>query len=587
MSTTTILYRDIAPGAIDGAQITATEATPFSDPSMLADDEHYVSQAATLERNVWTLDGTRRIYGGGTEPYWSSVLSGDDCTLDPAPVVTLTLDGTYTSPGITLVFDTSSSGGYCSDVLICWYRSGALLTEKAFSPDRSIYFCQTTVEQFDKVEITLRKTALPACYAKLSQVIIGVTRVFDMSQIRSARVVAQTDLLAQELPASVLEWVLDSSEDVEYIFQERQPFEVRCTGFGQQEESSSTVGVYYLSDSRRTAKRIYSLNCEDAIGVLERDSFSGGVYNGYSARQLISDIVDGQFEVVYDPSSGIGDESLTGILMPSTRREALQQVLFAFGVCAATDGGETIRIFLPGGTPESIGAGRTYTGASVDTSAVITAVRVTAHTYTKSSDGSIEIGGERYRDTETVYTVENPDVTSNTKTNVVEITGATLVSAANGQAVAQRVYNYYAKRDAARAKIVWRGEKLGDAVTLPNPWGGTNTGNIVRMDLTLSNTVAADPASKVRRSHRTQRRSTVRRRSSWPSRSSRYGSTRRWSMRASCTPESRSSAEAELPKFGQRPNLYVLCANVYTGVQLKPNYPSSAKGRTCAQKGES
>ena len=58
MSTTTILYRDIAPGAIDGAQITATEATPFSDPSMLADDEHYVSQAATLERNVWTLDGT-------------------------------------------------------------------------------------------------------------------------------------------------------------------------------------------------------------------------------------------------------------------------------------------------------------------------------------------------------------------------------------------------------------------------------------------------------------------------------------------------------------------------------------------------
>ena len=440
MSTTTILYRDIAPGAIDGAQITATEATPFSDPSMLADDEHYVSQAATLERNVWTLDGTRRIYGGGTEPYWSSVLSGDDCTLDPAPVVTLTLDGTYTSPGITLVFDTSSSGGYCSDVLICWYRSGALLTEKAFSPDRSIYFCQTTVEQFDKVEITLRKTALPACYAKLSQVIIGVTRVFDMSQIRSARVVAQTDLLAQELPASVLEWVLDSSEDVEYIFQERQPFEVRCTGFGQQEESSSTVGVYYLSDSRRTAKRIYSLNCEDAIGVLERDSFSGGVYNGYSARQLISDIVDGQFEVVYDPSSGIGDESLTGILMPSTRREALQQVLFAFGVCAATDGGETIRIFLPGGTPESIGAGRTYTGASVDTSAVITAVRVTAHTYTKSSDGSIEIGGERYRDTETVYTVENPDVTSNTKTNVVEITGATLVSAANGQAVAQRVY---------------------------------------------------------------------------------------------------------------------------------------------------
>ena len=81
---------------------------------------------------------------------------------------------------------------------------------------------------------------------------------------------------------------------------------------------------------------------------------------------------------------------------------------------------------------------------------------------------------------------------ANTKPNVIEITDATLVSAANGQAVAQRVYNHCAKRDTARAKIVWRGEKLGDAVTLPNPWGGMNTGNIVRMDLTLSNTVAAD-----------------------------------------------------------------------------------------------
>jgi len=134
-------------------------------------------------------------------------------------------------------------------VLIDWYRDGALLTEKAFSPNAGVYFCRTTVERFDKIEITLNKTALPKRYAKLSQVVIGVNRVFDMTQIRSAKIIAQTDLLAAGLPVGTLEFVLDSAEDIEYIFQERQPFEVRCSGFGQQAESETTVGVYYLSNA--------------------------------------------------------------------------------------------------------------------------------------------------------------------------------------------------------------------------------------------------------------------------------------------------------------------------------------------------
>ena len=281
---------------------------------------------------------------------------------------------------------------------------------------------------------------------------------------------------------------IDNPQGYYTLLQQRQKIDLYETINGAEYQ----MATHYIKTWETTSGVISTFSCQDILGVMDGTSFRGGVYDVMPAGEIIDEIMTslGWTDYYVDPE--IVEMTLSGIIKPCSHRAALQQVLFAFGVCAATDGGETIRIFSPGGTPESIGAGRTYTGASVDTSAVVTAVRVTAHTYTKSSDGSIEIGGERYRDTETVYTVENPDVTSNTKTNVVEITGATLVSAANGQAVAQRVYNYYAKRDAARAKIVWRGEKLGDAVTLPNPWGGTNTGNIVRMDLTLSNTVAAD-----------------------------------------------------------------------------------------------
>ena len=173
-------------------------------------------------------------------------------------------------------------------MLIDWYRDGALLTEKAFTPNAGVYFCRTTVERFDKIEITLNKTALPKRYAKLSQVVIGVNRVFDMpSQIRSAKIIAQTDLLAAGLPVGTLEFVLDSAEDIEYIFQERQPFEVRCSGFGQQEESETTVGGYYLSSVKRISKHTYSISAEDAVGVLDADAdYPGGTGTRVTLRAI-------------------------------------------------------------------------------------------------------------------------------------------------------------------------------------------------------------------------------------------------------------------------------------------------------------
>lgn len=89
----------------------------------------------------------------------------------------------------------------------------------------------------------------------------------------------------------------------------------------------------------------------------------------------------------------------------------------------------------------------------------------------------------------------NPDVIATDKQNVIEVADATLVSPDIGQATAQRVYDYYAKRITTNAKIVWAGELLGDFVTLPTAWGNTNAGNLRRMEVKLSNTVVATVAS--------------------------------------------------------------------------------------------
>ena len=479
MSKTTILYKDIAPGAEEDAAVATGSASGFSEPSLLPAGVT-PAPSITCELNHWGLNGVFVAYDTQNVAFWSSEQSGDDGTFANPPVITVDFDQQYSSLGITLAFD-REAGEYCNSVNIKWYQDDELKANKDFAPDAATYFCEQRVTSYNKVVITLNGTNLPGRYAKLEQILFGIYRYFGMSELRSASIVNEASLISTELPISTLKWTLDSREDVDFMFQLKQPVEVQ--------NNSNLIGVYYIDGYSRSAASVYSIECYDAFGILDENPFSGGVYTNKSAKTLLEEILDGDFEIKY--ADDVADMNLTGAIQPTTKREAVQQVLFAWGVCAATDGGEAIRVFnLPDEAVE-VGKNRTYTGVSVDVSSVVTEVRVTAHTYTQSSDGNVEIGGVKYNDTQTIYTVSNPDVTASDKQNVVEVTGATLVSEAIGQIVAQRVYDYYLKRSTNKAKIVWDGEMLGDYLTLPNAWGGTNTGHVSKMEIALSNTVAA------------------------------------------------------------------------------------------------
>lgn len=478
MSKTEIIYKDVAVGAAEDASVSTSGTMSGCTPSKLPVGVSH-PPIITCELNAWLLDGTRQARQGQELAFWSDALSGEDCVLAAPPAITITFDQQYSSTGITLYFDTAT-GDRCALVNIKWYQGTNLKADADFAPDSAEYFCARNVTSYNKVVITLKKTLMPHRRAKLDQIMFGVHRKFGMTEIRRASIISDMDLLSAELPVSTMKWTLNSREDVDYMFQLKQPVEVRNDG--------ALICVHYIDGSRRTAGNLYDIECHDAFGVLGEVPFAGGVYSGKSAKALLEEILDGDF--VLDVQAA--DKSLTGAILPCTKREAAQQVLFAWGVCASTWGTEKIRVFLPGSTPAVIGRDRTFPGVSVDTASIVTKVLVTAHTYTQDSGGSVEIGGVKYRDTETVYTVTNPNVTAVDKQNVVEVTGATLVSTAIGQAVAQRVYDYFARRDTHKGKIVWRGEKLGDCVTVPNSWGGAVTGNLARMEIGLSNTVVAN-----------------------------------------------------------------------------------------------
>lgn len=478
MAKTTIVYKDIAVGSVEAGTVNASGGTAESDNTRILPGAD-TGRVLTLEDNNWIFDGEGyRCYAETEFAFWSNALSDANCVISPAPVITVAFSKQFSSMGVTLTFD-ALPGSWCSDINVKWYQGGTLKADADFTPSATMYFCEKRVESFDKIVLTLKKTAFPYRRAKLSQLLIGVVRTFEADEFRSASITNEMDETAIELPVSTFNWTLDSKKSVEYLFQLRQPVEVYNSG--------SLLGVYYIDDSSRTSGRMYKISCKDALGVLSDTAFAGGAYlSGISAKTLLVQLA-APFAVEF--SEGLADATLKGVLSAGTMREAIQQVLFAWGVCLATDGGDTLRVFPLPSSPAEIPKDRTFADTSVKTDSVVTEVQVTAHTYTENASGGVEIGGVKYEDMQKVYSVQNPDVTASDRANVKKITNATLVSPDIGQQTAERVYARYAKRDTISARIVYSGEKLGDRVKIFTPWDTQLEGNVRKMEIKLSNTV--------------------------------------------------------------------------------------------------
>lgn len=476
MAKTRVIYKDIAPWAAEDATVTASGGTGSINKIPFGVDAEKI---ITLERSRWLLDGSfDSYYGDDKVAFWSMALSDEAGALPSPPKITMTFTEQYSTTGISLTFD-EATGEYCSLVNIEWWQGTTLKTSKDFEPDTVTYFCEQRVESFDKIVVSQKKTVVPYRRAKLNSILIGAVREFGMNEIRSATIINQMNEVSVELPVSTFNWTLDSIKKSDYLFQLKQPIQVFNDG--------ALLGVFYVNNSSRRSAHMYQIECHDALGVLDYVPFSGSAYlDGVSATTLITELAK-PFEV--EVATGVADKTLRGIIPAGTRRSAIQQVLFAWGVCLATDGGGKLRIFNQPTDVVTIAKSRTFTGAAVSTQAIVTSVKVVAHEYAEAENGTVVIGSKKYSDAKTVYQKVNPDVTASDRENVKEVTDATLVSNEIGQEVADRLYAYYTLRDTSSADIVYGGEKLGDRISTYTPWDTLVTGNLHKMEIKLSNTV--------------------------------------------------------------------------------------------------
>lgn len=481
-----LVYKDVAVGADKDAAVTVTGAYSASDTSRLPFGVG-TPVLSLLEHNYWMLDGSRTAYDGQAMAFMSAEVSGADGTFSTPPKIRIDFDSNYTTLGIYLSFSKEETD-FCKQVTITWYQGETQLAHQVFNPDSTSYFCEKTVSAFNRVDISLDATAVPGRRARLDRILFGIVRRFLGGEIGSVTIQRDVNPISAEVPISYLDWALRSASDTDYIFQLKQPVEAYHDG--------KLLGVFYVDAiPNRTGENAYSVECQDALGVLDGYDWPGKVYTENTAfPSVISEIINGVFDV--EIPEALTSANIKGLIPSGTRRDALRHAAFAAGAAVDTSGTEKIRFFIPDlSNSKEIPKGETFSGGSMKQEAIVTAVVVTYHAYAEgegsSGDETVEVNGTKYVHTTGTVRIDNPNVTPSDKQNIKTVEDATLVNAENAQAVAQRVYDYWMRRNTLSTAVVWEDLGMLDYVSVKTPWMHDVEGVIKSAKITLSNLTAA------------------------------------------------------------------------------------------------
>jgi hypothetical protein len=529
-----IRYGDVAPEAKENFVPTASESQFNTLAQLQQYNLNFPNYANPCELYQTVLDGTASAFPSVPEQanlgLWSEQVSNDDGTFTEPIVLELESVGQYSSQGLTFTFDTYN-GIFATRLSIKWVRITdegiETLAEQEFTPDNAFYFCHKQVENYNKVVITFYSLNMPKNRLKLRVIDYGYGTFFYGDELRNVKVTQELDPISTQISINVVDFTLDSKSDMEYSFQQKQPLSIFFNG-----ELKATT---FVKKSTRKAKRLWNIQSEDYIGLMDNIPYYGGIYTNKNAVELLTDIFT-VAKVPYIIDDIFADETVTGYIPFTTCRNALMQVAFAIQAVVDTSNRDVVKVFaLEKDVKQTIPLNRIMQGQNFADDETVTGVEVAVHSYktiweTVDVYGANESGtgknifvkfneplhdllitngeivssgtnyavinanaecilqGHQYEHTTQTRRKNNPVVLASEIEKVVAIDNATLVSQYNIDNVLEKCYNWLIKTNQTNLKIVegkhiQYGEEIkwGEKKWGTFKWGGYNP-NIVTYD---------------------------------------------------------------------------------------------------------
>lgn len=276
-----IEYKVTDPDAQRNAVATENEGSLWSNVAQITTelDKNYIN-FPTLELNNWILDGTEVLIDDpieGDTGFVSAVFSGEDGTFAIRPVITVSFDKVYekTIPGVTVKWS-SAYGQWAEEFAVRVYNGSDLVKEYLVVDNTEITSVATEdITGYDKIEIEIVKWCLPYARARIEEILAGIIKIYDKSNLMGYEHILSSDLLSLKLPENSIVFSLSN------VSQEWNP--------------DNPVGnVKYLIETQQINVR-YGVKLADGIEWIRGGTFymsgwdtpSNGITANFEANSLL------------------------------------------------------------------------------------------------------------------------------------------------------------------------------------------------------------------------------------------------------------------------------------------------------------
>lgn len=249
--------------------------------------------------------------------YVSKQLSDENGVFENPINIIAVFDNYHTTTGITI-----NSKNLILDIEIIAYRDNEEIARNSFIAEQKEQFYPITIELANKIEIIVKKIAEPLNFFGIFNIEYGTIRTFEEKDFEDANIVSSFSVLGDTLEYDTLDLSIVDFENIDYLFQKKQPVEYIY--------DENIKARFYINEGEQSSEIITNLSCYDVVSNLE-DDFLGGIYKNYSAKQLIDDIFSGK-QINYEIDESIDNIKLNGYLPITSRRKALQSILFGSGI---------------------------------------------------------------------------------------------------------------------------------------------------------------------------------------------------------------------------------------------------------------
>lgn len=177
---------------------------------------------ASLERNLWRLDGTFDILPDDTADietgWWTESISGEDGVFATAPWIRYDFAAPVSTIGWSLFFD-DKAGQFASSVrATCYDAEGAVMDVYEFVCASAVAYIEHDVAEYSAVLFEFLSTSEPCRRVRLVEVDFGLAEVWDADRVGSVTLYAGLDPMAATFPAREVLFTFDNSDMVFDLF---------------------------------------------------------------------------------------------------------------------------------------------------------------------------------------------------------------------------------------------------------------------------------------------------------------------------------------------------------------------------------